>query len=107
MTSSLSGPEFSDVYTDTRVMQKENVDLKAEYVGVTVKVRAMPNDISSMPTDCRKAFERALGNEYVVQEIDNVGHLHLHVGHPEDYMESIFIEPEYVSVVDTAGAADE
>lgn len=70
--------------------------------------------IPPKPTDNKKSstltlFQKCLGKTFVIRGVHNVDRLaypliQLDVGHIigiEDYMESIYVEPEYLEVVST------
>ena len=73
-------------------------------VGTIVRVRRIP-DLSSMPAETQAAFRAALGKEFRVVDRGPYGHLELALGPELDavlggFMNSIWIEPEYVEVVE-------
>jgi hypothetical protein len=73
-------------------------------VGTVVRVRAIP-DLSSMPAETQAAFRASLGKELRVVGYGPYGHLELEPGAELDaalggFMNTIWIEPEYVEVVE-------
>ena len=76
-------------------------------VGDRVRALAIPPDITILPEETQAVFRRCLGKVFTVREIDQWGHLELWVKNGRDRKrivgaDIIWIEPEYVAVVERA-----
>jgi hypothetical protein len=73
-------------------------------IGAVVQVDRLPADFETFPEETRAAFRAALGKRFIVCGHGPYGHLELELGRVLDallggFMNTIWIEPEYVSVV--------
>ena len=85
-------------------------------VGDRVRLTTIPPDVAALADDrdelgTKAVFQACLGRVFTVRDIDRYGNLELWVhggddGHPRAYLESIWVEPEFVAVVghDDAGS---
>lgn len=75
--------------------------------GDRVRMTAIPPDIVRMPQETRDVFRHCLGKVFTVREINQHGHLELWVKDGRDRKrivgaDIIWVEPEYVEVVERA-----
>ncbi len=79
--------------------------------GDRVRMTAIPPDVlQDMPDETREVFRRCLGKVFTMRDIDEHGHLELWVKDGRDRKrvvgaDIIWVEPEYVEVVERAASA--
>ncbi len=73
-------------------------------VGDCIRIKQIPPGVAEMPAEIQEIFALCLGQTFPVRDFDQMGHLELWVGHMRDvkvepFVESIWIETEFVDVV--------
>ena len=74
--------------------------------GDKVRITGLPPGLQDNEMRTKEILELCLGRVFPIVDFDDYGLLELHVGEvvgEPDYMHSIWIEPEFVEVVETAG----
>ena len=79
--------------------------VSAMKVGDRVRMTGLPPGLQDKGMGTKKLFELCRGRVFPIIDFDDYGLLELHVGEvvgEPDYMHSIWIEPEFVEVVETS-----